>query len=402
MFHKMFLCTFVSLLFSVFASCAADAPAPAPLIDPAKAAQLKRLEPLTPEKIDVFVDAGQLSPEQAAFVKTHIGADGRLALPETAIAGEPLPRPAGPPENIARPVDPSPPAAVRSATPQPVPARPISPSTATAQTNLRAYDPYADFHYSISEPDRERLRLLIAEFRQGNRTIIGKELRQSRPAVNQLIAPAYMDPIDLPIKIRLWKDVCGPVNADAAIGMFDTYRALVALARPVLIPYEKDAGGVIVRRSIGSDAPAAGQQYFGSHEMRNMIEELEDTIAKCQGFNAAVFLMNVYSQRYDIGEAPMRDTDRDRHLMVEACGGNPKKFEDDKSSTWHSILSMHDRALIADALIPWLNRPNSDRRKIAMNGLMICLPHDHPNWHASASDWERWWSTRKGELMAER
>src|SRR5436190_1783700 len=71
------------------------------LIDPAKVAQLHRLEPLTTDKVDVFVEAGQLTRAQADLVKRNI-AGGRLILPESAVGAEPARRRA-PVEAVAAP-----------------------------------------------------------------------------------------------------------------------------------------------------------------------------------------------------------------------------------------------------------------------------------------------------------
>ena len=357
-----------------------------PVIDPAKAAQLRRLEPLTADKINVFVEAGQLTARQAEFVKRHIGPDGTLALPAGAIAPEAPRRPAAPP-------------------PASVPA-PSAATSAPAPTTVAAGEnPYTVFNYRMPAADQDRLRKLIRDYRHGNRPEIGRELRQFRPAVNQLIAEAYLDPIDLPVKIALWEEVAGPQNPDAAVGLFDTHRAAYDVARPVLIPYAKDVGGIIVRRK--RSGPDAGvypaERWFTSRELRDDILDIEGLIARCTGANAAIFLINVYAQRYDEGEAPMRDKGRDRHRMVEACGGNPKRFDEDERGTWRSTLSGSERAAIAERLIEYLHRENGDRRKIARNGLMICLNGvRHPDWDDSRSQWEQWWSRNRQELEAQR
>ena len=147
------------------------------VIDPAKAAQLRRMEPLTNDKVNVFVEAGQLTPTQAEFVKRHIGAGGKLALPQAAIAPEPR-------------------RAVLNTAPQPVPSRQAPPSPAAPPAS--SGNPYSPFNYKMPVAEQDRLRRMIAEYRHGNRPAIGRELRQFRPAVNQLVAEAYLDAIDLP------------------------------------------------------------------------------------------------------------------------------------------------------------------------------------------------------------
>jgi len=346
-------------------------------IDPAKAAQLQRLEPLTAAKVDVFVDSGQLTPAQADLVKRSIGAGGRLALPSGVIGAEPARAPAAPPP-ISR-----------------APAPPSSPAPAASPRN-----PYASFNYNLSGEELERLGGMIRDYRNGNRPEIGRELRKFRPQVNELIADAYLDPIDLPIKIKLWEEVAGPGDPDAAIGLFETHRAAYELARPVLIPYAKDVGGVIVRRRRLEPGASPMQRWIDSRSLRDMILDTEGLIARCQTSSAAIFLMGVYAQRYDEGEAPMRDKGRDRHRLVEACGGNPKKFDEDEPDTWKSELSAGERAAIADRLIPWIHHGNSDRKKIARNGLMICLKGSHPDWDAGRDTWENWWKTHRDEMAS--
>jgi hypothetical protein len=345
-----------------------------PTISPAKVLQLQRLEPLNAAKVDVFVESGQLTQAQAEYVKKHIGPQGQLALPDAAIAEE---RAAAP---------------VREREPAP---------KAVAAKSGRA-DPYAEFNYKLARADQDRLIKAIRDYRHGNRSAIGRELRQFRPAVNALITQAYTDPIDINIKVKLWEEVAGPANPDAAVGLFETHRAAYEMARPILIAFEKDAGGLVVRR-LGRHADAGetpAERWFSSRDMRETILEIEGLIARCGGPSAAIFLMDLYSQRYDDGEAPMRDKGRDRHRLVEACGGNPKKFDEDERDTWDSKLSMAERAVIAEHLIPWLHRSNGDRRKIAKNGLMICLPRGHPDWDDGQGEWERWWTANKDRLLA--
>jgi len=340
------------VLAAAFAVCGAETIT----IDPAKAAQLKRLEPLSAAKIDVFVEAGQLSAAQAAFVKQHLGADGKLNLPPEAIAAEPPSQPA---------------------------AAPAAPAGS-----------------GLSGADSQLLIDLVKKFRSGDKPEIGRELRKFRPGVNAIIASAYNDPIDLPTKIKLWEEVAGPANPDAATYLFETHRAAYELAKPVLIPYAKDIGGAVVRRKKTTDNnPYPSQRVFTSRELRDMIIDIEGLIAHCSSPGAAIFLMGVYSERYGEGDAPMRDDGRDWRRMVEACGGSPKHFDADDSKTWDSRLGPADRAAIAERLLPWLSRSSGDRRKIARNGLKVCLGGlSHPDWDAGRAEWEHWWEGHKGDI----
>ena len=367
-------------------------------IDTAKVEQIHRLEPLSPDKVDIFVQAGQLTDEQADFVKLHIDEQGRF-VPPAAAAPAPAPR---------APVEPPPPPAPepRAPLPPPEPPRPAvrAPAPPPPPPSVGPRDVYTEFHYQLPIADQEHLRGLIRDFKHGDHSAIGRELRKFRPQVNQLIAQAYNDPIDMLTKVDLWEEVAGPANADACVGMFETHRAIYETGRLVLIPYEKDVGGVEVRRRIigAEGGDGARERFFTSREIRDAIEKLEGLISRCSGVPAATFLMDVYAKRYDAGEAPMRDSKRDRHRLVEACGGNVKKFDEDEPKTWGSSLSQHDRALIAEALIPYLHRENSDRRQIAKNGLEICVPRGHPHWDEGHGAWERWWDANKAALLSER
>ena len=252
--------------------------------------------------------------------------------------------------------------------------------------------------------DQEHMRTLVRDYRHGDHVAIGIELRLHRPQVNQIIAQYYNDPLDLALKIELWEAVAGTNNADANLGLFETYNVLYTTAKPILIAYDKDAGGVMVRRRRSgpeaNDPPA--ERFITSRDFRDMIEKCEGLIAHCAGSAAALYLTDIYMQRYGEGEAPLRDTKRDRYRLVEVCGGSHKKFDEDEPKTWTSTISQHDRAVIAEALIPWLHRDNSDRRQIVRNALMVCLPHRHPDWKASSAEWVRWWQENKAGLLAEK
>jgi hypothetical protein len=341
-------------------------------IDPTIAAQLGRIQPLTAPMVQAFVDAHQLTPAQAAVVKQYIGPDGKLSLPSSAI---------GPQGPVVRPA----PSAPSTAAPVYHPAGAPVPAPSAADLG-------------IGTQDRDMLVRMIREFRQGDRADIGIELRKFRPAVNKLIAESFPDPIDLPTKIALWEKVAGPANPDAAIGLCDTHREAMQLARPVLIPYAKDVGGALVRRKQDFGAGPV-QRYFTSRELRNMVLDIEGLIAHCSGVSAAIFLMNIYGARYTEGEAPMRDDGRDWRRLVEACGGDPKHFDDDNPKTWDSRLSASERAAIGEHLIPYLFRRKDDCRRIARNGLSVCIGNvHHPDWDASRDEWERWWEAH-GKTM---
>ena len=348
-------------------------------------AQLRRIEPLTADKVQVFVEAGQLTGAQAELVKRYIDRNGQLQLPANVIA----------PERRAAP--PPPPSSGPRAAP-PTPAR--EPATVRETTSKRDANPYAAFGYALSANDREQLRGLIKRYRRGNRPEIGAQLRKFRPEVNELIVGVYPDKLDMRLQMALWAEVAGPANPDAAIGLAELHRDAYDFARPILIAYDKDAGGIMQRR-IYPDPEARLQQYFyTSRELRDLILDIEGQIARCAGPNAAIYLINVYSQRYSDGPIPMRDKGRDRHRMVQACGGDPERFDQDEPKTWHSTLTQRQRAIIAERLIPWLHRSEGDRRQIARNGLMICIGHmAHPDWDDGPTAWENWWEANKARLL---
>ncbi len=384
-------------------------------IEPAKVEQIHRLEPLSPEKVDIFVQAGTLTEEQADYVKQNIDDQGRFA-PKGGAVATPAPKspaPAPQPEPKAPPAPPEPPRPPEPAIPPqpPIPPQPRQPAPrgpgpelAPAPAPAGPRDPYAGFSYKLPAAEQERLRALIRDFKHGEHAGVGRELRKARPQVNALIAQAYNDPTDMLTKVELWEEIAGPADPDAAIGMFETHRTIYETGRLVLIPYEKDVGGVSVRRRIvgpeGGDGPP--ERFFTSREIRDAIEKLEGLISRCSSASSAIFLADVYAKRYAGGEAPMRDKGRDRKRMVEACGGNEKKFDEDEVKTFGSTLSQRERALIADALIPHLHAENGDLRQIAKNGLQICLPRPHPKWDDGRGAWERWWEANKGALQADK
>jgi hypothetical protein len=158
-------------------------------------------------------------------------------------------------------------------------------------------------------------------------------------------------------------------------------------------------GGLLQRRRLGGpDAGAFPQQrFFYSRELREMLLETEELTARCTGPVAAAGLMDIYAARYHDGEAPMRDKGRDRKRMVEACGGNPERFDQDEPQTWGSTLGAAERMAIAERLLPYLHGGENDRRQIARNGLMVCLPRStgRPDWDASRAEWERWFSANR-------
>lgn len=408
---------FIVIVTVAVASLQTSAHAADVTIEPAKVEQIHRLEPLSPEKVDIFVQAGTLTDEQADYVKQNIDAQGRFApkggsapvpkAPTPAAPPQPLPaeppvppEPARPPQPAQPPQPPQPPAPPEINR-QPAPRGPganAAPAPASPQ------DPYANLGYKLPAAEQDRLRALIRDFKHGDHASVGRELRKARPQVNALIAQAYNDPTDMLTKVELWEEVAGPANPDAAIGMFETHRTIYETGRLVLIPYEKDVGGVNVRRRIvgpeGGDGPP--ERFFTSREIRDAIEKLEGLIARCPSVSAATFLSDVYSKRYGAGEAPMRDKGRDRKRMVEACGGNEKKFDEDEVKTFGSTLGVRERALIADALIPHLHAGNDDLRQIAKNGLQICLPRPHPKWDDGRGAWDRWWDANRAALQAEK
>jgi hypothetical protein len=176
-------------------------------------------------------------------------------------------------------------------------------------------------------------------------------------------------------------------------------------ARPVLIPYDKDAGGVVFRRQDGSDQPL--RKWYSSRDMRDYITETERLISHCVGPRAAIYLMSVYENRYGSDQAPMRDKGRDKKRMVRACGGDQKEMDQDEPDTWGCNLSPFDRVLAAERLIPYLNHREKDVREIARYGLLVLnsqpnkkmrdfFKDAHENWGSVLN----WWAQRREELLA--
>jgi hypothetical protein len=239
-----------------------------------------------------------------------------------------------------------------------------------------------------------------------DRAAILRSLSTYGEGVNPLIATEYPDPIDLDIKIALWTACANASNPRAAGYMAATHSQLMRAANPILIPYDKDAGGLILRRRIGTEEPR--QRWYESRELRNRILDLEDSISYCAGVRSVTYLMDLYAARYETDFAPMRDDSRDRKRMVRACGHqDTKDFNDGDPKTWTSSLMPQERAMIAERLIPQLNAIDNDTRKIARDGLLVALgvpDKDMKKRLEKAKDdmpkFMAWWSKRREELLS--
>jgi len=376
-------------------------------ISPAKVAQLQRLEPLTPDKVQIFVESGQLTEKQMRLVVQHIDKDGKLALPDFLIGEEARPAAALPPPPPIRA-----PEAVRL------------PAAHGGGTPLvRRSDGSLDVIAWLQEDDarnplpaldpavRESFAAVLKAFRGsggGTREQIKNDVRAALPSANMLIAEEFSDPVDLYDAGSLWKAVAYPGNARAAGFIAAYHQRVMHRANAVLIPYAKDVGGVLFRREKGNAAPA--RQYYDSRTVRELILELEKAITQCSGVRAATYMMDVWGARYR-DEAPMRDSSRDKKRMVDACGGDKEGFDRGKPGTWTCSLPPHERALIAERLAPYLRSDDGDLRDIARDGIIVVLgagTHDKKikdRLDDAKDDWgsfQRWYQQRRDELFAGR
>ncbi|MCZ7648469.1 MAG: hypothetical protein M5U26_24950 [Planctomycetota bacterium] len=360
-------------------------------ISPEKVAQLKRVEPLSAEKLEIFVASGALSGAQRDLVLKHLDGNGQLNLPPKYQGIEPAPPP--------------PAAAPRTPVAETEPARPPSGGVlgwiVADDQRWRA---------SLDRGEVERLKARVQAFRYagpGERASIKQELRQAGGAANLAVAAFYTDPVDIELKLSLWKAIASKANPYVVGYVAETHKQLTREANALLIPYEKDAGYAVFRRKSGGERPAAVS--YTSREIRELVLELEKAISNASGVRAATYLMDVYAVRYNADEAPMRDCDRDRHRMVEACGGDREGFDQDEPDSWACALPAHERALIAERLVPHLQSREKDTRKIAANGLMIALDargkvkdkllddaREHP------VQFERWFEEQLARLRAHR
>lgn len=366
----------------------AQAAAEVERIQPDKAAQLKRLEPLNAEKIRIFTEAGQLSPAQAELVRRFVGADGVLRLPDSHI-GAPLAAPPAAPPAMAVPLSRRPDGSI------------------DVLGFLRAED--RQFSTKLAPDERQRLENNLKGYRYvtaGDREAIRRDLYAAGDAANPLIAAVFNDPIDLDMKVALWQAVAGAHNPRAAGYIAATHQAAVAVAKPILIPYDTDAGGLILRRREGRDEPL--RAWYSSRDLRDTIVDLERLISHCVGPRAVSYLMDLYAARYGAHEAPMRDKTRDRERLVRACGGDPKRFDQDEPETWGSSLPPRERLLIAERLVPHLRAQEKDVREIARYGLLVAngqpqkrlrdfFKDAYKNWPA----FEAWWPERREQMLAE-
>lgn len=351
-------------------------------VPPAKVAQLKRMEPLTQEKVKVLFEAGQLDDAQYILVLRCIGKDGKLNIT---------------PEHVGVPV-------------QPTIDKAGLPRRTDGSLDVIAYLRQDDKRPlgTLSKADYDRVVALIKEFRsvgQAERTAIKRELRAAGPAVNPLISNAFTDPIDLIHKEDIWSGVANRKNPRAAGYIARTHQSAMNEASPVLIAYDKDVGGLIFRRKKGREQPL--QMWYSSRELRELVLDLEKLISRCSGPRAATYLMELYAARYEPDTAPMRDKSRDRHRMVQACGGDKRRFDQDEPDKWGCSLSSIERALIGERLFPHLRSESGSVRQIAMNGLMIVLgvpdkklkkklDKAYKNW----PEMERWWVKQRERILA--
>lgn len=366
-------------------------------VDPAKVEQLRRLEPLTPDKVKIFVDSGQLTERQAELVVKYIDKNGALALPDWLIGHE------------APPLAPA---------PREVPSAPAAP--AVVRRGDGSFDTVAwiredDARNPMAKlPDDQEARLedRLRQFRGsggGLRESVKEEVRALIPASNFAIYQMLKDPVDLEDAVSMWKAVSFPGNPRAAGYIARMHQDMMHTANPILIPYAKDIGGLILRRKSGNDQPV--RRWYDSRDIRNNIVELERCIAQCSGVRAATYLSDLFGARYASEEAPMRDSSRDQKRIVEACGANKEAFDRGRPSSWHSSLPAFERALIAERLVQHLASDKGDLRDIARDGLLVCLGSDtndkdlkkrldkaHDNWGNFLS----WYAQRRAELASGR
>lgn len=362
--------------------------------------QLQRIKPLTPEMIKIFLDGGRLSIEQANVVSKHVGADGVLALPEQYI-GTPAPPPA----------QPAPPGG--SDQPPPENYRGALPMDRNGRLDVLAYIRGLDRQPlpEMSEAERARLGEGVQNYRRlglGERANLLRELKDAGPAANTLIAAQFTDPVDLDVKTDLWRAVANRANPRAAGYVAGTHTLVMHKGNPMLIPYDKDAGGIVFRREKGREQPR--EKFYESRELREIALDLEKAISQASGVRAVSYLVDVYAARYESDEAPMRDKSRDRGRMVYACGGVKDDFKDDKPETWESMLGPLERAMIAERLVPHLRSDSGSQREIAMYGLLTVLgvpdkklkdrlkdAHKRDEWPGFV----RWWEKQRARLLSE-
>jgi len=375
-------------------------------ISPAKVAQLQRLEPLTPDKVRIFVESGQLTEKQMRLVVQHIDKNGKLALPDFLV-GEPLRSATAPPSPVRAPETVPWPSSTKAG---PIPLVRRSDGSLDVVAWLQE-DDARDPPPTLDPAARERLAAALKAFRGsggGLREQLKNEVRAALPAANALIAEEFSDPVDLHDAVSLWKAVAYPGNARATGFIAAYHQRVMHRSNAVLIPHAKDVGGVQFRREQGNAVPA--RQYYDSRTIRELILELEKAITQCSGVRAATYMQDVWVARYR-AQAPMRDSSRDKKRMVDACGGDKEGFDRGKPSTWTCSLPPHERAMIAERLAPYLRSDDGDLRDIARDGLVVVLgagTHDKKlkdRLTDAQDDWaafQVWLRQRCAELLAGR
>ncbi|GMV83512.1 MAG: hypothetical protein AMXMBFR7_46960 [Planctomycetota bacterium] len=357
------------------------------IVAPEKVAQLKRVEPLSADKLNIFVTAGAISASQRDLLLKHIDAQGRLNLPERYQGPEPAPAPL-------------------ESRPAPVEAAPVAEPAVTGGVLGWIVEDDKRWRASLDRGRIEHFKARVAAFRSSGvseRSEIRRELAEGGGEAVLAIASFYTDPVDIGLKLSLWRAVAKRSNPHAVGYIAETHKMLMREANAILVPYDKDAGFAVFRRKQGREAPY--QVGYTSRELREIILDLEACISNCSGVRAATYLMDLYAARYEVDAAPMRDDDRDRKRMVFACGGNSDHFDQDEPGTWSCVLQPFERVLIADRLAPHLQARDKDTRKIAANGMMIALDvhkkikdflvdKAHEDWN----EFERWFNVQRGKL----
>ena len=104
----------------------------------------------------------------------------------------------------------------------------------------------------------------------------------------------------------------------------------------------------------------------------------------------------------------MRDSDRDKKRIVQACGGNKESFNNGDPATWATSLPPVERAMAAERLVPQLRSEDGDLRDIARDGLLVVLGNGDKklkdllkNARKEWGDFERWYHERREQLLGE-
>jgi len=243
----------------------------------------------------------------------------------------------------------------------------------------------------IQEPDvRSRLELVrcirnFAESSDASRQRIVRTLSSYGLMAYTYIEASYTNSTDLQDKIELIQAVTGPHRPYSAQIFSSVHEAAIAeITRTANQPPDFPEEYVSKRPTT----------LTREQRLRNIAHDtrLIEGYASASGgpFNA-IFLLKVYKRRYDgDSDALLKNLASDRARLAAIAA-------DCKES--NSACTPEDRVLLIETAFPWMYKDNDELKSLAEAFLKKLLPESHPKWDAPQSDWFRWWSKHRNQVL---